>query len=101
MPIPHYHDRRDETIYGWSGTSTGRIDGKDVDLAPGETVFIKRGVVLVHEPDEQTGDVPVRAAPRRAGPGYFWEIAALLLGGALDPVRMKEAMLRYGLVPVE
>jgi hypothetical protein len=34
------------------------------------------------------------------GPGYFWEIAALLLGGALDPVRMKETMLRYGLVPV-
>jgi quercetin dioxygenase-like cupin family protein len=45
VPILHYHDRRDETIYGLSGTSTGRIDGKDVDLAPGETVFIKRGVV--------------------------------------------------------
>ena len=45
MPIPHYHDRWDETIYGLKGISTWRIDGKEFDLAPGETVFIKRGVV--------------------------------------------------------
>jgi quercetin dioxygenase-like cupin family protein len=45
MPIPHYHDRWDETIYGISGISTWRIDGKDKDVAPGETVFIKRGMV--------------------------------------------------------
>jgi quercetin dioxygenase-like cupin family protein len=57
MPIPHYHDRWDETIYGLSGISTGRIDGKDVDLAPGETVFIER---VVH--GSRTG----RADRRRA-----------------------------------
>ena len=33
MPIPHYHDRWDETIYGLSGTTSWRIDGKDIDVA--------------------------------------------------------------------
>ncbi|KWV51450.1 hypothetical protein AS156_12800 [Bradyrhizobium macuxiense] len=28
------------------------------------------------------------------------EMAALMAGGAPDPARMKETMLRYGLVPV-
>src|SRR5271168_5318223 len=45
MPIPHYHESWDETIYGLAGTTTWRVDNKDVELAPGETVFIKRGVV--------------------------------------------------------
>ncbi|WP_249169898.1 cupin domain-containing protein, partial [Bradyrhizobium liaoningense] len=45
MPIPHYHDRWDETIYGLSGVSTWTIDGKQNDLGPGESVFIKRGIV--------------------------------------------------------
>jgi quercetin dioxygenase-like cupin family protein len=45
MPVPHYHENWDETVYGLRGTTTWRIDGKDVDVLPGETVFIKRGVV--------------------------------------------------------
>jgi hypothetical protein len=36
MPIPHYHDRWDETVYGLTGTMTFRVDGKDIDLAPGK-----------------------------------------------------------------
>jgi quercetin dioxygenase-like cupin family protein len=45
MPVPHHHDRWDETIYGLAGMTTFRVDGKDIDIGPGETVFIKRGVV--------------------------------------------------------
>jgi hypothetical protein len=37
--------------------------------------------------------------PGVLGPGYFREIAAVLAGGAPDPVKMKEIMLRHGLVP--
>jgi hypothetical protein len=33
------------------------------------------------------------------GPGYFREVAALVAGGAPDPAKMKEVMLRHGLVP--
>ena len=28
MPIPHYHESWDETIYGLTGTTTWRVDGK-------------------------------------------------------------------------
>ncbi|WP_249151141.1 cupin domain-containing protein [Bradyrhizobium sp. JYMT SZCCT0180] len=45
MPVPHYHENWDEIVYGLTGTATWRIDGEDIDLAPGESVFIKRGVV--------------------------------------------------------
>ena len=45
MRVPHYHESWDETVYGLGGTSTWRIAGRDVDLAPGESIFIPRGVV--------------------------------------------------------
>ena len=101
MPVPHYHESWDETIYGLTGVSTWRIDGKDIDLKPGETIFIERGIV--HGFSNRSG-APARAlcllTPGVLGPAYFREMATLLSGGAPDPARMKETMLRYGLIPV-
>ena len=45
MPIPHHHDRWDETVYGLTGVTTWRVDGQDTQVAPGQSVFIKRGIV--------------------------------------------------------
>jgi quercetin dioxygenase-like cupin family protein len=100
MPIPHYHDRWDETIYGLAGTSTWRIDGKEFDLAPGETVFIKRGVVhgFANRSTEPASCL-CTLSPGVLGPQYFKDMAQLLSAGAPDPARMKETMLRYGLIP--
>jgi quercetin dioxygenase-like cupin family protein len=100
VPVPHYHDRWDETVYGLTGTSTWRIDGKDIDLAPGETVFIKRGIV--HGFTNRTAQPTMCLCiltPGVLGPQYFKDMAALLSGGAPDPAKMKETMLRYGLIP--
>src|SRR5882757_9286919 len=101
MPIPHYHDRWDETIYGLSGISTWTIDGKQTDLGPGESVFIKRGIVHGFT-NRSTGPATCLCilSPGVLGPQYFTEMAALLSSGAPpDPAKMKETMLRYGLVP--
>ena len=101
MPIPHYHDRWDETIYGLSGISTWRIDGRDIDLAPGETVFIKRGVV--HGFTNRTTEAAsclCTLSPGVLGPQYFRDMAGLLSAGTPDPAKMRETMLRYGLIPV-
>ena len=100
MPIPHYHDRWDETVYGLSGTSSWRIDGKDIDLAPGETVFIKRGVVhgFTNRSPEPATCLCV-LSPGVLGPQYFKDMAVLLSAGQPDPAKMKETMLRYGLIP--
>jgi quercetin dioxygenase-like cupin family protein len=100
MPIPHYHDRWDETVYGLTGTMTFRVDSKDIDLAPGETVFIKRGIVHGFT---NRGSVPATClcilSPGVLGPQYFKDMAGLLAAPTPDPARMKETMLRYGLIP--
>lgn len=101
MPIPHYHDRWDETVYGLTGTTTFRVDGKDIDVGPGETVFIKRGIV--HSFTNRTAEPATclcTLSPGVLGPQYFKDIAKLLVAGAApDPTKMKETMLRYGLIP--
>ena len=35
MPLPHKHERYDETIYGVEGVVTFTVEGKTVDIAPG------------------------------------------------------------------
>lgn len=101
MPIPHYHDRWDETIYGLTGISTWRIDGTDIDVAPGETAFIRRGVVHgFTNRSPRPATCLCILSPGMLGPKYFKEMAALLSAGTPDPAKMKETMLHYGLVPV-
>jgi quercetin dioxygenase-like cupin family protein len=100
MPIPHYHESWDETVYGIAGTTCWRVDGKDIDIAPGESVFIKRGIV--HGFTNRTSGPATCLcilSPGALGPQYFKEMAALLTAATPDPARMKETMLRYGLIP--
>jgi quercetin dioxygenase-like cupin family protein len=101
MPVPHYHESWDETVYGLTGTTTWHVDGKDILLQPAETVFIRRGIVHGFRNDTQEPATCLCIlSPGVLGPAYFREMAALLAGGAPDPARLKETMLRYGLVPV-
>lgn len=101
MPLPHYHESWDELVYGLSGTVTFRVGGQEVALGPGQTVFIRRGVVHGFE---NRSDAPatclVVLTPGVLGPGFFREIAALAASGAPDPARIGEVMRRHGLVPV-
>jgi quercetin dioxygenase-like cupin family protein len=53
MPVAHYHESWDETIYGLDGASTWRVDGQDIVLNPGQSVFIKRGIVHSFRNDTQ------------------------------------------------
>jgi quercetin dioxygenase-like cupin family protein len=100
MPIAHYHESWDETIYGLAGESTWRLDGRDVVLKPGQSLFIKRAVVHAFRNDAQeAARCLCILTPGVLGPGYFREIAALLAEGAPDPAKMKAIMLRHGLHP--
>src|SRR4051812_46892745 len=45
VPIPHSHDAFDETIYGLEGVTTYSVDGEQIELKPGDSVFTPRGVV--------------------------------------------------------
>jgi uncharacterized RmlC-like cupin family protein len=99
MPVPHYHESWDETVYGLTGTTTWRVGEQDVRLEPGQTVFIRRGIVHGFRNDTQEpGTCLCILTPGVLGPAYFREMAALVAEGA-DPRKMKETMLRYGRAP--
>src|SRR3954447_1363781 len=101
MPVPHYHESWDETVYGLNGTLTFRVDGQDIAVGPGQSLFIKRGIVhgFTNETREPATCLSV-LTPGVLGAAYFREVAALFAAGAPDPVRMKETMLRHRLIPV-
>jgi quercetin dioxygenase-like cupin family protein len=101
MPVPHYHESWDETVWGLAGVTTWRVAGNDVMVAPGECLFIKRGVVHgFRNGTREPATCLCVLTPGVLGPAYFREMAALLADGAPDLIRMKETMLRHGLVPV-
>jgi quercetin dioxygenase-like cupin family protein len=100
MPVPHYHDRWDEIVYGLTGVTTWRVNGQDTQIGPGQSVFIKRGIVHGFRNDTQEpASCLCILSPGVLGPAYFREMLELLSGGTPDLAKMKETMLRYGLVP--
>lgn len=101
MPVPHYHRDWEETIYGVAGVLTMVVDGETVEVGPGDSVFIPRGVV--HGFDNR-GTEPARClcvlTPGVLGPEYFRELRdALAAGTPPDPATMAGIMQRHGLVP--
>jgi len=98
----HSHDHYDETLYGIEGVLTWTVDGKAIDVGPGQALCIPRGAV--HRFDNQ-GTQEVRAlcliTPAAIGPQYFRESAEVInaAGGPPDRVKMAEIMRRHGLTP--
>ncbi len=102
MPVPHYHESWDETVYGLTGTTTWRIDGQDVPVGPSQSAFIPRGTIHGFRNDSgASASCLCVLTPGVLGPDYFREMAGLLASGAPDPGEMNRVMLRYGLVPCE
>ncbi|MBN8836371.1 MAG: cupin domain-containing protein [Sphingobacteriia bacterium] len=101
VPIPHYHKDVDEVLYGLEGVTTSIVDGKKIDIAPGDRLFIPRGVIHYH--DNHTPNLAKTLCiltPASIGPIYFREISELIKPGLPpDPAKAAEIMLRHGLVP--
>lgn len=102
VPLPHYHKAYDETIYGVAGVMTFTIEGKALDIGPGEACFIPRGAVHGFNNLQPTAAKALAVVtPALLGPDFFQEIAALMkVGGPPDAERLKAVMLKHGLVPV-
>ena len=46
LPAPaHSHDHYEETIYGIDGVLTWTVDGKQIDVGPGQALCIPRGAI--------------------------------------------------------
>ncbi len=104
LPAPaHSHDHYEETIYGIDGVLTWTVDGKQIDVEPGQLLCIPRGAV--HRFDNNTSQ-EVKAlcviTPAAIGPQYFREAAEVIntaTGGPPDREKMAEIMRRHGLTP--
>jgi len=99
----HSHDHYEETIYGVEGVLTWTVDGKRIDVGPGQALCIPRGAI--HRFDNH-GSRDVKAlcviTPAAIGPQYFREAADAIqaaAGGPPDRVKMAEIMRRHGLTP--
>ncbi|HET9177867.1 MAG TPA: cupin domain-containing protein [Terriglobia bacterium] len=99
----HSHDHYEETIYGIEGMLTWTVDGKPIDVGPGQALCIPRGAV--HRFDNH-GALDVKAlcviTPAAIGPEFFRESAEVInaaAGGPPDRAKMIEIMLRHGLTP--
>jgi quercetin dioxygenase-like cupin family protein len=104
LPAPaHSHDHYEETIYGIDGVLTWTVDGKQIDVGPGQALCIPRGAI--HRFDNngnQDAKTLCVITPGAIGPQYFREAAEVInaaAGGPPDAARMAEILRRHGLTP--
>ena len=103
VPVAHCHDGYEETIYGLEGVLTWTLEGRRVEVAPGEVLVIPRGAVhnfANHGATDARGLAIV--TPGLLGPAYFREAAAILdaaaaAGTAPDFAALAAVMARHGL----
>jgi quercetin dioxygenase-like cupin family protein len=102
IPAPaHKNDAYEETLYGVEGVLTWTIDGKAIEVGPGQAVCIPRGAV--HRFDNfGTADARQLAivTPPIMGPAYFreaGEVVTAAAGGPPDVAKMVEVFRRHGM----
>jgi quercetin dioxygenase-like cupin family protein len=107
VPIAHSHDGYEETIYGIDGVLTFTLEGRKIEVGPGDALCIPRGAVHrfdnLHSATSRTLAI---ISPGILGPDYFREIAAVAKAAAAtvppappDPAALAEVMRRHGLTP--
>ena len=99
----HSHDHYEETIYGIDGVLTWTVDGRQIDVGPGQALCIPRGAIhRFDNPGMQDVKALCVITPAAIGPQYFRESADVInaaAGGPPDRAKMAEIMRRYGLTP--
>lgn len=99
----HSHDHYEETIYGIRGVLTWTVDGKPIDVGPGQALCIPRGAVHRFDNNgEQNATALCIITPAAIGPQYFREAAEVInaaSGGPPDPAKLAAMMRRHGLTP--
>lgn len=97
----HGHDHYEETIYGIDGVLTWTVDGKEIDVGPGEALCIPRGAIYRFDNNGiQAAKVLCVITPAAIGPQYFRESAAVInaaTGGPPDRTKLAEIMRRHRL----
>jgi quercetin dioxygenase-like cupin family protein len=103
MPLPHSHDGFEETVYGLKGRTTYTVDGETIELGPGDSTCIKRGVIhgFANRGDEDATFLAI-ISPALFGSSYFRDLGDVLkasAGGPPDKAAMGAVMRKHGLTP--
>lgn len=99
----HSHDHYEETAYGVRGVLSWTVDGKRIDVGPGQALCIPRGAV--HRFDNHASEDALALCiitPAAIGPQYFREAGEVIndaAGGPPDREKMAAIMRRHGLTP--
>ena len=102
VPMAHSHDGYEETIYGLDGVLTFTMEGKRIEVGPGDVLCIPRGAI--HRFDNFGSAVTKMLAiltPGILGPDFFREMAAVMNDASAppDPCAIAMIMRRHGLTP--
>ena len=96
----HKNDAYEETLYGIEGVLTWTVDGKPIEVGPGQALCIPRGAVhrfdnLGNEDAKQLAII----SPAIIGPAYFREAAEVInaSAGPPDRAKMMEVSRRHGM----
>src|SRR5689334_15581334 len=84
LPAPaHSHDHYEETIYGIDGALTWTVDGRQIEVGPGQALCIPRGAVHRFD-NRESQDVKALCliTPAAIGPAYFREAFEVLRAAA-------------------
>jgi quercetin dioxygenase-like cupin family protein len=102
VPLPHYHEHYDETIYGIEGVITFTVEGKSIDIASGESYFIPHGAVHgFNNLRAENAKALAVITPALLGPNFFKECSEIVnAGGPRDIEKLRIVMNKHGLVPV-
>jgi hypothetical protein len=110
VPIAHRHDACEETICGIEGVITFTLEGRKIEIGPGDALCIPRYSAGSRPPlrhlHPATSKTLAIVTPGILGPDYFREIAAIAKAAATsvpptlpDPKALAEVMRRHGLTP--
>ena len=97
----HKNDAFEEVLYGVEGVLTWTVEGRPIEVGPGQALCIPRGAV--HRFDNLgSKDVKQLAviSPAIMGPAYFREAAELIgaaAGGPPDREKMIDVFRRHGM----
>src|SRR5215472_14121509 len=82
----HSHDHYEETIYGIDGVLTWTVDGKQIEVCPGQALCIPRGAIHRFDNNEaRDAKALCVITPAAIGPQYFREAAEVIQAAGGGP----------------
>ena len=101
-PMPHYHSHFDETVFGVRGIITWTVDGKNTEIAPGDSIFIPRGITHSFSNNTaETVEFLCHITPGILNSDYFEDMAEVInVDGIPDFDQLQLVMKKHGLIPV-